>query len=27
LIMVLIFNVLARIGGRALSKRLTGRPT
>jgi phosphate transport system permease protein len=27
LIMVLIFNILARIGGRALSKRLTGRPT
>jgi phosphate transport system permease protein len=27
LIMVLIFNVLARVGGRALSKRLTGRPT
>jgi phosphate transport system permease protein len=27
LIMVLVFNVLARIGGRALSKRLTGRPT
>jgi phosphate transport system permease protein len=27
LIMVLIFNILARIGGRVLSKRLTGRPT
>jgi phosphate transport system permease protein len=27
LIMVLIFNVVARVGGRALSKRLTGRPT
>ena len=27
LIMVLVFNVLARVGGRALSKRLTGRPT
>ena len=27
LIMVLIFNIVARIGGRALSKRLTGRPT
>jgi phosphate transport system permease protein len=27
LIMVLIFNILARVGGRALSKRLTGRPT
>ncbi len=27
LIMVLVFNILARVGGRALSKRLTGRPT
>jgi phosphate transport system permease protein len=27
LIMVLVFNVAARVGGRALSKRLTGRPT
>jgi len=27
LIMVLVFNVVARVGGRALSKRLTGRPT
>jgi phosphate transport system permease protein len=27
LIMVLVFNILARIGGRALSQRLTGRPT
>ena len=27
LIMVLIFNIAARVGGRALSKRLTGRPT
>jgi phosphate transport system permease protein len=27
LVMVLIFNILARIGGRALSKRLTGRPS
>jgi phosphate transport system permease protein len=27
LIIVLIFNVVARVGGRALSKRLTGRPT
>jgi phosphate transport system permease protein len=27
LIMVLVFNIVARVGGRALSKRLTGRPT
>jgi phosphate transport system permease protein len=27
LIMVFIFNIAARVGGRALSKRLTGRPT
>lgn len=27
LIMVLVFNVAARVGGRALSKRLTGRPS
>jgi phosphate transport system permease protein len=27
LIMVLVFNIVARIGGRALSKRLTGRPS
>jgi phosphate transport system permease protein len=27
LIMVLVFNIAARIGGRALSKRLTGRPS
>lgn len=27
LIMVLIFNICARVGGRMLSKRLTGRPT
>jgi phosphate transport system permease protein len=27
LIMVLVFNIFARIGGRALSRRLTGRPT
>jgi phosphate transport system permease protein len=27
LIMVLVFNISARIGGRALSKRLTGRPS
>lgn len=27
LIMVLVFNIAARVGGRALSKRLTGRPS